>query len=89
MYANVIIAAKDPDIGYENADLTFKQFVKKLKEQKFLMRQDDLEDALWATKQLADKGKFVSIDDKQDFKEFLNKELPYNMIYYEKYGWIK
>lgn len=89
LYTNVVIAARDKELGYENADQTYEQFLTKLKEQRFFVTHSDLEDILWAAKQMSDAGKFFCAKEGFTFEEFVKEAFPRHMIYYEKYGWIK
>lgn len=90
MYTNLLKAAHIKEIGYENADKTFKQLTRSLKEKRIKISKDDLEDALWACNQLSQRDEFTTADGNKSFKEWLDEAFPgRNFVYYEKNGWVK
>lgn len=69
LQANLIVAAKDPDIGYEHANCPIGRFLRRTT-RVVKVRQQDVEAMLWSANLLNEKGQFYHPDGKS-FKKFV------------------
>jgi hypothetical protein len=65
---NVLEGAQDSEVGYEDAEYTLKQLVKKLSRRTYPVRRATLESALWSCNLMDEAGTFwhpegMSFDD--------------------------
>lgn len=71
---NVLEGANDAEVGYEDAEFTLRELVKKLSRRTYPVRRSALESALWSCNLMDEAGKFWHPDG-LTFDEYLKKGL--------------
>jgi endonuclease III len=77
---NVIMAAREKDISWEDANKTLYQWFDKIDRQVDL-NEDDIESGLWACNLLDEKNKFIHYIPGKTFKRFLRDLLSKGELY--------
>jgi len=74
LLVNVLMAARDGTIGFEDADRTIEGLVKHMNRSEWFLTPC-IESALWSCNLLDEKESFWHYDESRTFKSFVNKFL--------------
>src|SRR5262245_43914893 len=82
LHANISLAKRNPDIGFEHANVTWRRFTKRI-DRRVKISLTDLESALWSCTELNRIGEFYHPDGKniEEFIEGLEQKGTFNYEY--------
>jgi len=85
---HVHLAAKEPDIGYEDANHTLQFLTSRINKVTHVPREF-LESALWSCNLMSEKGKFWHPRKGEDFSRFVKRLLPKSIEFDMFYNYMK